>query len=176
MGLLLSASKKNAIWIIVNRLIISAHFLPIRDTWGVEKLAQLYVKELVRLHGIPLDIVSDRDQRFQTHFWQALQKAFGIKLNFGSSCHPKTDGQTERVNQIIEDMLRAWVLEFQGKWEDDLPLIEFSYNNRYQSTIKMATFEALYRRKCRTLLCRSDLDEAIGPKMIQKTNETIRRT
>ena len=74
-------------------------------------------------------------------------------------------------------MLRACVLEFQGKWEDDLPLVEFSYNNNYQSTIKMTPFEALYGRKCRTPLCWSDLDEAliIGPEMIQETIETIRK-
>lgn len=112
MGLPLSASKKNAIWVIVDRLTKSAHFLPIKDTWGVERLAQLYVKEIVRLHGIPSDIVSDRDQRFKARFWQALQKAFGTKLNFSSSYHPETDGQTERVNQILEDMLRACALEF----------------------------------------------------------------
>ena len=77
----------------------------------------------------------------------------------------------------MEDMLRACVLEFQGKWEDDLPLVEFSYNNSYQSTIKMAPFEALYGRKCRTPLCWSDLDEALilGPEMIQETTETIRK-
>jgi len=74
----------------------------------------LYVKEIVRLHGIPLDIVLGRDQRFQARFWQALQKAFGAKLNFSSSYHPKTDGQIERVNQILENMSRACVLEFQG--------------------------------------------------------------
>jgi len=72
MDLPLSASKKNAIWVIVDQLTKSAHFLPIKDTWGVEKLAQLYVKEIVRLHRIPLDIVSDRNQRFQTHFRQIL--------------------------------------------------------------------------------------------------------
>ena len=137
MGLPLSASKKNAIWVIVDRLTKSAYFLLIKDTWGVEKLAQLYVKEIVRLHGIPLDIVSDRDQRFQARFQQALQKAFGTKLNFSSFYHPETDGQMERVNQILEDMLRACVLEFQREWEDDLPLVEFSYNNSYQSTIRM---------------------------------------
>ena len=115
MGLLLSASKKNAIWVIVDRLTKSAHFLPIKDNCGVERLAQLYVKEIVRLHGMPLDIVLDRGQRFQARFWQALQRAFGTKLNFSSSYHLKTDWQTERVNQILEDMLRACVLEFQGK-------------------------------------------------------------
>jgi len=76
-GLPLSASKKNAIWVIVDRFTKSAHFIPIHDTWGTERLAQLYVKEIVRLHGIPKDIVSDRDQRFQARFWQALQKALG---------------------------------------------------------------------------------------------------
>jgi len=98
-------------------------------------------------------------------------------LNFSSSYHPEIDGQTERVNQILEDMLRACISEFQGKWEDDLPLVEFSYNNSYQSTLKMAPFETLYGRKCRTLLCWSDLDEAmiLGLKMIQETVETTRR-
>ena len=81
MGLPLSLSRKNAIWTIVDRLTKSAHFLPIHDTWGIERLAQLYVKEIVRLHGIPKDIVSDRDWRFQARFWQALQKAFETKLN-----------------------------------------------------------------------------------------------
>jgi len=129
------------------------------------------------LHRIHLDIVSDRDQRFQAPFWQALQKALGTKLNFSSSYHLETDGQTQRVNQILEDMLRACVLEFQGKWEEDLPLVEFSYNNSYQSTIKMAPFDALYGRKCRTPLCWSDLDEVliIGPEMIQQTTETMRK-
>jgi len=98
-------------------------------------------------------------------------------LNFSSSYHPETDGQTERVNQILQGMLRACVLEFQGMWEDNLPLLEFSSSNNYQSTIKMASFEALYGRKCKTLLCWSDLDEAliIGPEMIQETIEIIRR-
>jgi len=168
MGLPLSVSKKNAVWVIVDRLTKSAHFIPIHDTWGIERLAQLYVKEIVRLHGTPKDIVSDRDQRFQARFWQALQKAFWTKLNFSSSYHPETDGQTERVNRMLEDMLRACVLDFQGKWEEYLPLVEFSYNNSYQSTIKMAPFEALYGRKCRTPLCWSELDEAliIGPELI----------
>jgi len=108
---------------------------------------------------------------------QALQKAFGIKLNFSSSYHTETDGQTERVNQIPNDMLRACVLEFQGKCEGDLPLVEFSYKNSYQSTIKMAPSEALYRRKCSSPLCWSDLDETLimGLEMIQQTIEAIRK-
>jgi len=152
MGLLLSTTKKNAIWVIVDRINKSAHFLPIRDTWNVEKLAQLYVKEIVRLHRISANIMFDKDQRFQAFFLLALQQVFGTKLNFSNSSHHKIDGQTKRVNQILEDMLRACVLEFQGKWEDDLPLVEFSYNNSYQSTIKTAPFKALYERKCQTPL------------------------
>ena len=91
MGLPLSTSRKNAIWVIVDKLTKSANFIPIHDTWSVEKPAQLYVQEIVRLHRIPKDIVFDGDQRFQTRFWQALQKAFGIKLNFSSSYHTETD-------------------------------------------------------------------------------------
>jgi len=98
-------------------------------------------------------------------------------LNFSSSYHPETNGQTKRVNQILEDMLRACVLELQGKWKNDLPLVEFSYDNSYQSTIKMVPSEALYGRKCRSSLCYSNLDKAfiIRLKMIQETVETIRR-
>ena len=144
---------------------------------GIERLAQLYVKEIVRLHGIPKDIVSDRDRRFQARFWQALQKAFGTKLNFSSSYHPEIDGQTKRVNQILEDMLRAYILHFQGKWEEYLPLVEFSYNNSYQSTIHMAPCEALYGRRCRTPLCWSEIDEALilRPQLIHETMEKVRR-
>ena len=98
-------------------------------------------------------------------------------MNFSISYHPKTDGQTERVSQILEDMLRACVLDFQGKWEDYLLLVEFSYNNSHQSTIKMAPFEALYERKCKTQLCWSELDEALTlrPELIQETTEMIRK-
>jgi len=123
--------KKNAIWVIVDRLTKSTHFVPIHDSWTVDKLAQLYVKKVVRLHGVPSDIISNRDSRFQARFWKALQKAFGTKLQYSSAYHLETDGQIKRINQIVEDMLRACVLDFQGKWEEYLPLAEFSYDNSY---------------------------------------------
>ena len=105
-----------------------------------------------------------------------MQKALGTKLNFSTAFHPTTDGQTERTNQIVEDMLRACILDFQGTWEKFLPMVEFSYNNSYQATIGMAPYEALYGRKCRTPLCWSDIDEArvIGPELIQETTDKIR--
>ena len=92
MGLCISASKKNVIWVIMDRLTKYAHFIPIHDTWGAQKLAQLYVEEIVRLHGMPKDIVSNKDQRFRGQFRQDLQKAFGAKLNFSSSYNLETDG------------------------------------------------------------------------------------
>ena len=172
-GLCLSILKKSAFWVIVDVLIKSAHLLPIHDTWSIERFAQLYVKKTVRLHKIPKDIVFDRGQRFQVRFWQALQKAFGTKLNFSSSFHPEIDGHTKWVNQVLEDMLRAFVLVFQEKWEKYLPLLEFSYNNSYQSTIQMAPFKAVYGLKCRIPLCWKDPDEAliIGPELSQKNHQ-----
>ncbi|KAL5543511.1 hypothetical protein UlMin_007295, partial [Ulmus minor] len=110
-------------------------------------LADLYVREIVRLHGVPKSIVSDRDARFTSKFWRSVQRAMGTKLNFSTAFHPQTDGQSERTIQTLEDMLRACVLDFGGSWSQHLPLIEFSYNNSYQATIGMAPYEALYGRK-----------------------------
>ena len=99
---------------IVDRLTKSAHFLPIQQSDSLDKLARLYVAEIVRLHGVPVSIVSDRDPRFTSHFWKSLQKAMGTRLHFSTAFHPQTDGQSERIIQILEDMMRASVLEFQG--------------------------------------------------------------
>ena len=133
---------------IVNKLTKSAHFIPLRVGCTLEKLAQLYVQQIVRLHGIPKEITSDRDPRFVSHFWRSLHEALGMKLQFSTAKHPQTDGQSERVIQILEDMLKACALDFEGKWDDYLHLVEFAYNNSYQATIQMAPFEALYGRKC----------------------------
>ncbi|KAA3480520.1 reverse transcriptase [Gossypium australe] len=114
---------------------------------------------IVRLHGVPLSIVSDRDPRFTSKFWKKLQEALGTKLHFSTAFHPQTDGQSERIIQILEDMLRCCILEFNDLLEQYLPLIEFAYNNSFQSSIKMAPYEALYRRKCRTPLYWIELSE-----------------
>ena len=148
-GLPRTQRKNDAIWVIVDRLTKSAHFLPIR--WGctLDQLAKRYVDEIVRLHGVPLSIVSDRDPIFTSRFWGSLQQALGTKLHFSTAFHPQTDGQSERTIKTLEDMLRACVLEFQGSWDDYVTLIEFSYNNHYHNSIVMAPYEALYGRKCR---------------------------
>ena len=104
---------------------------------------------IVCLHGVPKEIVSDRGTQFTSRFWKQVQEALGTKLTFSTAYHPQTGGQTERVNQILEDMLRACALAYGSKWEDCFPYAEFSYNNNYQSSLQMAPFEALYGRKCR---------------------------
>ena len=104
----------------------------------MDVLGQIYVREIARLHGVPDSIVSDRGSVFTSRFWKSLQKAMCTQLDCSSPFHPQTDGQTEQVNQVLEDMLRACVLDFQGSWEDHLPLVEFAYNNSYHSTIGMA--------------------------------------
>ncbi|KAA3473364.1 DNA/RNA polymerases superfamily protein [Gossypium australe] len=151
-GLLLMPKKKDAVWVVVDRLTKLAHFIPVRTDYSLEKLADLYVSKIVRLHRVPLSIISDRDLRFTSRFWKKLQEAPGTKLNFSTAFHLQIDGQSERVIQILEDMLRCCVLEFQGSWEKYLPLVEFAYSNSYHSSLKMAPYEALYGRKCRTPL------------------------
>ncbi|KAL0549580.1 hypothetical protein IC582_014065 [Cucumis melo] len=165
------------IWIVVDRLTKSAHFVPGKSTYTASKWAQLYMSEIVRLHGVPVSIVSDRDARFTSKFWKGLQTAMGTRLDFSTAFHPQTDGQTERLNQVLEDMLRACALEFPGSWDSHLHLMEFAYNNSYQATIGMAPFEALYGKCCRSPVCWSEVGEQrlMGPELVQSTNEAIQK-
>jgi hypothetical protein len=119
--------------------------------------------------------VSDRGAQFTSKFWKSLHKALGTKLDFSSAYHPQTDGQTERVNQVLEDMLRACVLTYGKNWEDSLAFAEFSYNNGYQTSLKKAPFEVLYGRKCRTPLMWSEVGDRIveSPDFIKAVEEKI---
>ena len=172
----LTQRKHDAVWVIVDRLTKSAHFLPIRIDYSLERLAKLYIDEIVRLHGVPLLIISDWDQRFTSRFWKKLQEALGTKLNLSSAFHPQTDGQSERTIQTLEDMMRCVVIDFEGSWDRYLSLMEFAYNNSYQASIKMAPYEALYGRKCRTPLCWTELSEEkeIGVDLVQETKEKVK--
>ncbi|KAJ9552857.1 hypothetical protein OSB04_016902 [Centaurea solstitialis] len=165
----------DTIWVIVDRLSKSAHFLPMKETYSMERLARLYIAEIVRLHGTPVSIVSDRDARFTSTFWQSFQREMGTRVNLSTAYHPQTDGQSERTIQTLEDMLRACVLDFGGSWEDHLPLIEFAYNNSYHSSIEAAPYEILYGRKCRTPLCWNEVGEKqlAGPEIVQITSDKI---
>ncbi|GJW05618.1 putative reverse transcriptase domain-containing protein [Tanacetum coccineum] len=114
---------------------------------SMEKLARLYIDEIVARHGVPVSIISDWHRRFTSRFWQTLHKALGTRLDMSMAYHPQTDGQSECTIQTLEDMLRACVIDFGGSWDVHLPLAEFSYNNSYYSSIRCAPFEALYGRK-----------------------------
>jgi hypothetical protein len=140
----------DSIWFIIDRLTKITHFLPVKTDHPVAVYAQLYIARIISLHGVPKTIVLNRGTQFVSKFWEELHKSLGTKLLHSSAYHPQTSGQTERVNQILEDMLWACVLEFPQKWDECLPLAEFSYNNSYQESIKMTPFEALYGRRCCT--------------------------
>ncbi|KAL4025841.1 hypothetical protein IC575_014247 [Cucumis melo] len=165
------------IWVVVDKLTKSAHFVPGKSTYTASKWGQLYMTEIVRLHGVPVSIISDRDTRFTSKFWKGLQLALGTRLDFSTTFHPQTDGQTERLNQILEDMLRACVLEFSRSWDSHLHMMEFAYNNSYQATIGMAPFEALYGKCCRSPVCWSEVGEQrmLGPELVQTTNADIQK-
>ena len=109
----------------------SAHFIPVRTDYSLDKLAELYISEIFRLHGIPISIISDRDLRFTSRFWGKLQEALGTRLNFNTTFHVQTGGQSERVIQVLEDMLRSCVIDYEGSWDRHIPLVEFVYNNGF---------------------------------------------
>ncbi|GJS56656.1 putative reverse transcriptase domain-containing protein [Tanacetum coccineum] len=170
-----SSQGFDTIWVIVDRLTKSAHFLPIRENDPLDKLARLYLNRIVARHGIPASIICDRDGRFTSNFWRSFQKALGTDISMSTAYHPETDGQSERTIQTLEDMLRACVIDFGKGWVKHLPLAEFSYNNSYHASIKAAPYEALYGRKCRSPICWAEVGEAqlTGPELIQETTEKI---
>nr|GFC65387.1 Gag protease polyprotein [Tanacetum cinerariifolium] len=127
-GLPQTQRRHDAIWVVVDHLTKSAHFLPIRRDYSVSRLAEIFQQEIVRLHGTPSAIVSDRDPRFASRFWKGLQKAWGTRLKFSTAFHPQTVGQSERTIQTREDMLRSCALEWIGNWDNYICLVEFAYN------------------------------------------------
>ncbi|GJS08354.1 putative reverse transcriptase domain-containing protein [Tanacetum coccineum] len=170
-----TASGQDTIWVIVDRLTKSAHFLPMKETDTMDKLTRHYLKEVVSRHGVPVSIISDRSSKFTSHFWKSLNEALGTQLDMSTAYHPQTDGQSERTIQTLEDMLRACVMDFGKGWDRHLPLIEFSYNNSYHTSIKAAPFEALYGRKCRSPICWAEVGDAqlTGPEIVRETTEKI---
>ena len=119
--------------------------------------------------------MSDRDLRFTSRFWKELQPSLGTCLNFSTTFHPQTDGQFKRLIQVLEDMLRGCVIDHLGSWDRYFPLMEFSYNNSYQSSIAMTPYEALYGRKCRTFVCWTELNKhkVIGRDIVKDTEEKV---
>lgn len=176
-GLPVTKRKNDSIWVVVDRLTKTAHFFAVKSTITVDELARLYVKEVVRLHGAPVTIVSDRDPKFTSHFWESFQDAMQTSLDMSTAYHPQTNEQTERVNQVLEDMLRACALDLKSAWEEHLHLVEFAYNNSYHSSIGMTPYEALYGRPCRSPACWAEVGDGPlhGPEIVQETTEKIVR-
>ena len=168
--------KHDSIWVIVDRLTKSAHFIPVHTTYVIKQYAELYISRVLCLHGVPKTIISDRGTQFLSRFWEHLHDSLGTELIKGSAYHPETDGQTERLNQVVEDMLRACVLTSGKNWDEHLPLAEFSYNNSYHESIGMSPFEALYGRSCRTPLNWSESGERIifGSDLVTQAEEKVR--
>ncbi|WVZ89427.1 hypothetical protein U9M48_035838 [Paspalum notatum var. saurae] len=166
----------DSIWVIIDRFTKSAHFIPVKTCYTAATYAGLYISRIVSLHGIPVTITSDRGSVFVSRFWEHLQTALGTKLIRSSAYHPQTSGQVERVNQIVEDMLRACALTYSTKWDECLPLAEFAYNNSYQKRLNMAPFEALYGRRCRTPLNWSEPGERVtfGPDLVTQAEEQVK--
>nr|ASR75330.1 retrotransposon protein [Oryza rufipogon] len=175
-GFSCGATGYDSIWVIVDRLTKTARFIPVKTNYSSAKLAELYMTRIVCLHGIPKRIISDRGTQFTSHFWEKVHEALGSYLAFSTAYHPQTDGQTERTNQVLEDMLRACALDFSKNWERCLPYAEFSYNNSFQASLKMSPNEALFGRRCRTPLMWSETGERVvfGPDIIQEAEEKVR--
>ncbi|GKE53393.1 putative reverse transcriptase domain-containing protein [Tanacetum coccineum] len=168
-------SGYDSIWVIVDRLIKSTHFLPMKKTDSMEKLTQLYLKEVMCRNGVPISIISDRDSHFTFRLCRSLQKALRTNLDMSTTYHPQTNGQSERTIQMLEYMLRACVIDFGSSWDRHLSLVEFSYNNSYHASIKAAPFEALYGWKCRSPICWSKVGDSqlTGPELIWEMTKNI---
>jgi hypothetical protein len=159
MGLPTTQSRYDSIWVIVDQLTKVAHFIPIKTTYSGPQLTELYMSRIVCLHGVLKKIVSDRGTQFTLRFWERLHETLDTQLCFSYAYHPQTDGQVKGVNQIVEDMLRACALQYGRSWDKSLPYAEFSYNNSYQESLKMAPFDMLYGRRCRIPLFWSETGE-----------------
>ena len=127
--------------VIVDKLTKAAHFILVKSTHKASDVAKIFMKEIFRLHGLPKAIISDQEAKFTSNFWKALFQELGTQLNVSTTYHPQTYGQTKTVNQVLEDMLRMYVMDKPSKWEDYLHLVEFAYNNGQQAA---CPFEALY--------------------------------
>ena len=172
-----SSKQNDAIMVVVEKLSKSSHFVHVKSTCKEIDIANIFMKEIFRLHGMPRDIVSDRETKFTSIFWKSLMAGFETKLQFRTAYHPQNDGQTERVNQILEDMLRMHVMHQPKKWEDYLSLLEFAYNNSYQESLKMSPFESLYGRQCKIPISWSNLMDRIttGPDMMKEMEQQVIR-
>ena len=176
-GLPRNRNQNDSIMVVVDKLSKETHFIPVNTTYKAANIAEIFIKQIFRLHGIPKVIIYDRDPKFTSNLWNSLFKGLNTTLNFSTSFHPQMDGQTERVNQILDDMLSMYVRQQPGKWEDYLHLVEFAYNNHYQASEKYSPFEILYGRKCNTLISWSNpVDRLVlGPELLKEMDLIVKK-
>jgi hypothetical protein len=174
-GLPKSTKKNDVIMVVVDKLSKSSHLVPVKSTYKAIDIANIFMKEIFRLHGMPKEIVSDQVIKFTSSFWKSLIDGSETKLLFSTTYHPQTKGQIERVNQIVEYMLKMHVMHQPKKWEDYLPLVEFAYNNDYQESLKMSPFEALYGRQCKIPISwNNPVDRiTIGPNVLKEMEQQV---
>eukprot|EP00253_Pinus_taeda_P019679 PITA_19679 len=151
-----SVRKQDSIMVMVDRSRKVANFILVKITYSTNEVAQIFIREIVRLHGVPKKIVSDRGATVTSKFWKELFASLGIKLAFNTSYHPHTYGHIKRVNKILEYMLRMYMMHQQKEWEEYLPLVECTYKNGYQESLRISPFEALHGRSCNTPITWSD--------------------
>jgi hypothetical protein len=169
------AKMHDSIMVVVDKLTKAAHFIPLKTAHKATNVADSFIKEVAQLQGIPKTIVSDRDPKFTLNFWKGLFKGFRTNLNFSKTYNPEFDGQTERVNRVIEDILRMYLMDKPSRWEDYLHLVEFAHNNGYHASLKMSPFEALYGRKCNTPVSwYNPADRTIvGPELLKEMEDQM---
>lgn len=163
--------------VVVDKLSKTSHLIPVKSTYKTMEIADIFMREILWLHGIPRVVISYRDVKFTSIFWKTLFSGLGTQIQFSIAYHPQMDGQTERLNQILEDMLRMFVMQQLHKWEDYLHLVEFAYNNGCHESLGMSPFEVLYGRNCRVP---TDWNSSVnrltlGPDMLAEMEETVKK-
>jgi hypothetical protein len=163
------------IMVVVDKFTKETHFILVNTTHKETNIAEIYMKEVDKIHGVPNALLSYRDPKFTSNFRNGLFNGFGTNLNLSTMYYPKSDGQTERTNRIIEDRLRMYVMDQPSKWEDYINLVEFANNNGYQATLKMSLFEALHGRKCNTPVSWDNpaYRAVVGPNLLKETEEKM---
>jgi transposase InsO family protein len=162
--------------VVIDKLSKFAHFIPVKSTYKVINISEIFMEEIFSLHGIPKMVISNRDVKFTSNFWKELFAGSGINLNFSTIYHLETDGKIERMNQIIKEILRMYVRKKPTKWEEYLHLFELTYKNGYQASSKMSPFEVSYGRKCTTPINWDNLVDRImvGPKILQEMERMVK--
>eukprot|EP00253_Pinus_taeda_P034845 PITA_34845 len=176
-GLPKSKKGNDSIMVVVDKLSKSAHFIPVQSTYRVAQITNIFMQSIFRLHGLPKTIISDRDVKFTSACWKILFEGLGTQLNFSTTYHLQTDGQTERVNQAVEDMLRSYVMQQPSRWEEYLHLVEFAYNNGYHASLQMSPFEVLYGWRCRMPSSWGGPEDklVLGPEMLNEMEQMVKK-